>query len=374
VLLCQKLDKAIVDKLIFQLRYLYMDDPLAYSDVGVENPDFCTQYDLKHHLRDFYDLCARRMAASGRKPFPEYKPETRLAQSESEVTEKNYPRLSSEARPLSVKSIIAPLPPASLIVSPPPEIVEKRAASASWLVGIERDLAYADLHKTIRRQPVCAMTSDLKIRRVFDELYINIAHLRQTLRSDVDFLSNRWLFKYLTHMLDERMLDLIGRYSSRYLDVPISLNLNVETLLSSAFTQFDALIKPEAKVSIVIEVPVVDVFADMSAFMLARDDVQKLGYRVCLDGLSTVSFTSISREKLGVDLVKMQWNAELKSELLSKPVRELAEAVRLTGSNRVILCRCDNKDAVQFGHALGISLFQGRYIDGVHNPNAKIVN
>ena len=186
----------------------------------------------------------------------------------------------------------------------------KEDLSASKLAAIERDIARADLASVLRRQPVCAVLPNMRVKHVFDELYIHIAHLRQTLKAEVDFLSNRWLFKYLTHILDDRMMDIIRRHPARYLGTPISLNLNVETLLSAHFAKFDAAILPAARVSIVIEVPVVDVFADMTAFLLARSEVQKLGYRVCLDGLTTASFTSINREKLGADLVKVQWNAD----------------------------------------------------------------
>jgi hypothetical protein len=37
--------------------------------------------------------------------------------------------------------------------------------------------------------------------------------------------------------------------------------------------------------------------------------------------------------------------------------------VRRAGQNRMVLCRCDNREAVDFGHSVGISLFQGRHIE-----------
>jgi len=246
--------------------------------------------------------------------------------------------------------------------------------SATRLATIEQDLRYADLSRVIHRQSVCAAQPNTPVRRVFDELYIHIAHLRQMLKVDVDFFSNRWLFKYLTQILDERMIALIRHNPTRYLDSPISLNLNVETLLSSWFAEFDAMLKPSAKVSIVIEVPVVDVFADITAFMVAKDEVQKLGYRVCLDGLTSRSFTNIDRSKLGFDLIKVQWNADAASDLKTKENLEFAEAVQRNGINRVVLCRCDNKQAVEYGQALGISLFQGRYLDTLINPASKVEN
>jgi hypothetical protein len=52
----------------------------------------------------------------------------------------------------------------------------------------------------------------------------------------------------------------------------------------------------------------------------------------------------------------------------------MMKAVKAIGSNRVILCRCDNRKAIEFGHSLGVSLFQGRFIDGVLNPTSKVEN
>jgi hypothetical protein len=40
----------------------------------------------------------------------------------------------------------------------------------------------------------------------------------------------------------------------------------------------------------------------------------------------------------------------------------------------VILARCDNQDAIYYGQALGISLFQGRYVDSVLDPHSDVVN
>jgi hypothetical protein len=40
----------------------------------------------------------------------------------------------------------------------------------------------------------------------------------------------------------------------------------------------------------------------------------------------------------------------------------------------VILTRCDNKQAVEYGQALGITLFQGRYLDGLVNPKSSVKN
>ena len=357
MVVCYKIDQALRDKLTFQLRYLYMDDPLAYTESGQENPAFNTLYDFKHDWKKFFDLCSRRMVLTSRKSSTTYSERHELA-----------PIIKPAIERGDRQPIVADM--AALRSTNP----YKSELSASTLVLIEQSLRMADIHSAIRRQPVCAVLANNKIRRVFDELYINIAHLRQTLKSNVDFLSNRWLFKYITRILDERMIDLLRADPSRFLITPISINLNIETLLSSWFTEFDASISPASKVSIVIEIPVIDVFSDMTAFVLARKEVQRLGYRVCLDGLTTDSFTSINREALGLDLVKMQWNADVHRDLESNESKALIKAIRASGTNRLILCRCDNKAAVEYGQELGISLFQGRYLDSLLDPTSKIEN
>ena len=134
------------------------------------------------------------------------------------------------------------------------------------------------------------------------------------------------------------------------------------------------MLRPDVKVSMVIEIPAVDAFSNMEGFILARREAQKKGYRICLDGLSAQSLPQMNREKLGVDLMKLQWNADSESDLTSLENKELADAIARCGSNRIILCRCDSLQAVEYGQALGLSLFQGRYIDSLVAPNSRVEN
>lgn len=340
--------KSQLDKVIFQLRYLFADDPLSYDAEGDENPEFCEIYDLGVAYDQFVDTTRRRIVKSAK----------RGGGQKREAAASAAPTPTSRAK---VADIV------TLSGKPVPLTVQR-------LANIERDLESADLSRVMRRQPICAAVPNMMVRRVFDEFYINIAHLKQLLSSNVDLTSNRWLFKYLTQVLDSRMLEMIGRNSSRFLDRPISINLNVETLLSDSFTKFDAAIKPSMKVSIVIELQIADVFNDMSAFLVAKETVQKLGYRVCLDGLTSLSFTQIDRERLGFDLAKLQWNADLESDLKTRENKQLADAVKYCGPNRIILCRCDDRRAVDYGQAMGISLFQGRFLDKLIDPTSKVEN
>lgn len=331
--LCNNMNTVLANKLIFQLRYLCMDDPLAYTEDGHENNDFCTVFKLATEWQKCLNFATRRMTFAGR------------VEDEKAVREKEDPAGA-----------------------------KKHHFSAMRLAGIERDLSEMDLDPAIRRQPVCAVTGSGNIRKVFDELYIHMQHLRSMLKVDVDFFSNKWLFKYLTQLLDKRVIALLKANHDKYLSQPVSININVEALLADWFTEFDTSLQASHKVAIVFEVPVVDVFADMAAFNIARDQVQKLGYRICIDGLTTQSFLHVDRERLKADLMKLQWNADVTGDLSQPENKMLQKAVQACGASRVILCRCDGKPAVEYGQALGLSLFQGRYLDGLINPKSAITN
>lgn len=345
IVVCYNLDKTLQNKLIFQLRYLYMDDELAYTDTGEENPAFCTTYDLQQDWQNFLDLASRRMALTMRRP--------------------NTARAERIANAIATASI-KPETVAAV------EAAVTKNTGAPGMAQLERELAHVPMPKVIRMQPICAAQQGLPIRKVFDELYVHMSELAGVLGSDMDFLSNRWLFKYFTQMVDMRMLDFLKAERDQYLASPVSININVETLLSEKFRQFDESLPAASKVGVVLEVPVVDAFADMNGFTIARKEMQALGYRVCLDGVTAESLNHINRDKLGVDLVKVQWHVNLLDSGQKRD--ELTQAVQQNGSSRVILCRCDNKQAIQFGQSIGIALFQGRYIDSVLNPNVESKN
>jgi len=337
-LVCRNVTRNQLEKAIFQLRYLFMDDPLAYDSNGDENPNFCRVYDLGVDYAEFYQLCRRKLTQSA--------------------------KIEQEAEHAAR---VAPLMEAS------PEAASKMFTPAR-LVHVEHDLNKADLSRVFRRQPVCAVAPDYEIRKVFDEYYIHIAHLRQMLRTEADLFSNRWLFRYLTRLLDDRMLDMLIMSPMRYFDSPVSLNFNIETILSRKFRELDAALKPEVKVSIVVEVQVGDVFTDIEAFITARNMLQKLGYKVCVDGLTSHSIVHINRTRMGFDLAKLQWNADLEADLNSEENRGVINAIKECGANRVILCRCDTRQAINYGQAMGINLFQGRFLDRMLNPKQKIEN
>ena len=230
------------------------------------------------------------------------------------------------------------------------------------LARLERTLDSTDVTSLVRSQAICAVMADNTTERVFDERFVSIAQLERTLSPDGDMAANRWLFQHLTETLDRRMLSYLAAEAPRA-DRALSVNLNVSTLLSSDFQAFHEAVAATLRFPILIELQIMDVFADLGAYLFARDLARERGYRICLDGLTHLMFAHLGRDKLGVDLVKLVWGSEMAS--MSKPaaIKGLRDQLVETGLGRIILCRCDTAQSIDVGRSVGIGLFQGRHID-----------
>ena len=115
-----------------------------------------------------------------------------------------------------------------------------------------------------------------------------------------------------------------------------------------------------------IELQLVDIFADVSEFFFARDYLSEKGYRLCVDGVTHHSLPLVDRKALGTDLVKVLWSPAFIDESPDEGKREkVQQAIDRCGKSRVVLARCDSPEAVRFGHQLGITMFQGRFLDAL---------
>ena len=159
------------------------------------------------------------------------------------------------------------------------------------------------------------------------------------------------------------MLAWLSKNDDSTLKRSFSLNINTASILSPRFLEFDALLDKERRNTIVIEMQKIDVFADIARFLFVREFLLDRGYRTCLDGLTTQSLPFVKRRELGFELVKLHWTPQLRQQMEGKDGDRLRQAVEATNPSRIIMMRCESDDAIALGHELGISLFQGYFID-----------
>jgi EAL domain-containing protein (putative c-di-GMP-specific phosphodiesterase class I) len=329
VFICKGATTAALDAAVLKMRYLFSEDPIAQGDDPATGDKFCTWYDLE---RDYDDLLAAA--------------EKIVAERERRNTEETA---AAWRRPAPA---LTPLEP-------------------DQLGRVVQALARADLSNVIRRQPICAVLAGAPPQPIFTELFVSIADLQRVVAPQTHLGSNRWLFQYLTETLDKRMLATLPKLDDSSVSARISINLNVATLLSQEFLNFDAALRGNARGTLVIELQAIDVFADLGSFIFTRDFVRERGYRLCLDGLSHLTAPLIDREKLGLDLLKIVWSSDMCDPAMDRRLADIKELIGRAGEARVILCRCDNADAISIGQSLGITLFQGRHVDALLGAATK---
>jgi hypothetical protein len=272
----------------------------------------------------------------------------------------------------------APATPSAPEQAPP---VEAAPLDLGRYAAIVNTVATVDLARFVRHQPACLITEDRTIVPVFEEVYTSIPDLERALGPGTRLTADRWLFQHMTKALDRRTLQMLtakktpepaddqtmAAVRARLLaSGNFSINLNVGSVLSPEFQSFDASVSSMIRGTVVLEFHKIDVFADLGTFLYVRDFARKRGYRICLDGLSHLSLPFMDRGDLGVDLMKIYWTNDMPDDRMH--IRKLVEHA---GEHRVILCRCDTDQAIEYGRSIGITLFQGKQVDTMMGGQAK---
>ncbi len=186
---------------------------------------------------------------------------------------------------------------------------------------------------------------------------------------DVDLTANPWLFLSLSETLDKKVLEIINRHDDGSLAGNFSVNINVSTILSDDFLEFDDNISPSMRSSVILELQLVDIFSDIKAFMLAKNFAQSRGYKICIDGITVDKLTYLNRVNLDCDLLKIIWHPSF-MDLIHEDTHFM-DYVNKAERAKMILCRIDDPQAVEVGNNLGINLYQGRYIQRLLNAQPR---
>ena len=72
----------------------------------------------------------------------------------------------------------------------------------------------------------------------------------------------------------------------------------------------------------------------------------------------------VDRAELGLDFVKITWTNDMPEDNQS-----LRKHVDRIGA-RIVLCRCDTPQAIDYGRQIGIDLFQGQHVDALLTSRA----
>ena len=315
---------------LVKIRFLFHDDPLIRDADDLGQAGFCRFFDL----------------SGGASEFREH----------IKSTIESFNGSGTAGKGIGVQAAAGRSAPSFLTA--PRKL--RRELTPSMLAKVQKVLAQTDFSSLIRRQSVCAVIGKSPPQMLFDEVYVSIADMRDMLLPDVDLTANPWLFMHLTETLDKRVLVSISRHDDGSLTNNFSMNLNVSTILSDEFLEFDGNINDSMRSSIVLELQLVDIFSDIKAYILAKTFAQYRGYKICIDGITVDKLKYINRENLGSDLIKIIWHPTFMDVI--KEDKHFMDYVNKAERAKMILCRVDDPQAVEVGNSLGINLYQGRYI------------
>jgi EAL domain-containing protein (putative c-di-GMP-specific phosphodiesterase class I) len=310
---------ADIDESIYKLRALFHEDPIAFADPVTGEDRFCTWYNLLQEYESWLRIVAE-LASDERNP--------------------RRARGKKAAQP------------------------ELAGMDPERLAHVANSLQRLNIASIIRKQAavdVGAVPGSARI--MFEEYTISVMDLQRAVAPDVNLLSDRWLFQELSMTLDERMLSVMAR-------VPLaveglSLNLNIPTVLSDDFLAFRDRMEQSGGGRILVELQPIDIFGDLAAYARARARIRDFGFTVILDGMNHLALQFIDPGELEPDIVKIIWSNEVKDLLIGERAEEFARLLDKVGRERVLLSRCDSEHAVRWGIDLGVTKFQGRYIDAM---------
>ena len=323
VLMCRDVRVDDVDYVIDKVRTLFRADPLSKPDPVSGQDNFCVWYDLEVDFDELRDAVAAL--------DQEVAPRTSIYED------------ASAGRGQSTDFVGQALDPAEL-------------------GKIDDRLRRVRINDIIREQPAAIIGADGTERILFTECFISIGELQQRIAPGFNLVSNLWLFQHLTETIDHRILGALSQTDIAQREYDISVNLNISTVLRSPFQSFDQTIRAGAK-KVVVELQLVDVFADLEAYGYARDWLRERGYRVLVDGLNPRSIRYFDPGLFQADYVKVSWGDEFSGSNSVEDVAEMMNIVDSIGVNRVILARTDSEDAIKWALVLGIRRFQGFFID-----------
>jgi len=120
----------------------------------------------------------------------------------------------------------------------------------------------------------------------------------------VNLVAGHWLFQYIAETIDARGLEVLMRLDYAAMDYPLSVNLNASSVMSRAFQNFHAVVGEDTD-KVIIEIQIIDIFADMAGYALTRDWLHEKGYRVLIDGLNPLTLNFFDPNRLKAEFIKI---------------------------------------------------------------------
>lgn len=254
----------------------------------------------------------------------------------------------------------------------PPRTVgpQMPALTPQMLDEVQKKLAFANIVPFIRDQVALRINPATKEASIeFYEFFLSVGDLQRVIAPNINLLADRWLFQDLSRTMDLRMLETVIRAPQVRGTPCVSLNLNLETILTPVFGSFVEQLEKGQKV--IVEVQAMDLLTNINMYLDVRNVLASMGHAILVDGLSTATLQALDVANMKPDYAKIIWAPELLDLMDPASNRTAAGMVEAIGAERVILSRCDSSNALAWGLKSGISVFQGYFLDSFNKARKR---
>jgi hypothetical protein len=241
------------------------------------------------------------------------------------------------------------------------EALRQIPVEAGQIEAVKQHLDEMNIVDIIKHQSVLRLDNTRKFHKEFEEFFVAVKDLSRQFDATIDLVGNKWLFLYLTQVLDKKTMYSFMFASFQNKPKKVSLNLNLSTIFLPEFEEFLQRLSAEGQ-TMIAEVQVMDIFNNLAAYRDAKELLHKAGHEILIDATSIEMLQALNIKLLGADSVKLFWHALMEEYNHTDALKPLFSEI---GTDKLILAKCLDDKALRWGMQCGIRAFQGPYIDAL---------
>lgn len=195
-------------------------------------------------------------------------------------------------------------------------------------------------------------------KELMREYFIRMDALKKHVFPNVELRGMGNLFNQLTITLDRVLISAFDEINpDRH---ACSINLNVESVFTKAFEEFIGKKEGSSLANIVFEFRQENILQQFDEFELAADLITSRGGVVAVDAIFPETVGLVNLHRLHATFAKIFWRPGAEETLAA----HRDEIKKMQDEGMIfIIARLDDEAGIQIGQDLGITVFQGFYID-----------
>lgn len=216
----------------------------------------------------------------------------------------------------------------------------------------------------VQSQRIADIKPGQKPEELMKEYFIRMDALKKHVFPNVELRGMGNLFNQLTITLDRVLIGAFNEINPKR--HPCSINLNVESVFAKAFEDFIGESDEAALANIVFEFRQDNILQHFDEFELAANLITSKGGTVAVDAIFPETVGLVNLPRLHATFAKIFWRTGAEDVLPA----QRDEIKKMQDQGMIfIIARLDDEVGIQVGHDLGITVFQGFYIDDLLGPD-----